>query len=57
MTKPWLNERGRALEEEYFWRKEKELVERLREEGRKARERQAMSEHLVNADEALVAEL
>ena len=57
MTKPWLNERGHALEEEYFWNKEKELIGRLREEGRQKHERQTLGERLETEDEALTAEL
>ena len=57
MTKPWLNERGHALEEEYFWNKEKALIERLREEGRKTTERQTLSDRLETDDETLTSEL
>ena len=56
MTKGWLGNRGHALEEEYFWKKERELIARLREQGRLEQERRALQSRL-NADESLLAEL
>ena len=56
MTKDWLGNRGHALEEEYFWKKEQELIARLREEGRLERERRALRDQL-DADESLLVVL
>ena len=56
MSKDFLGKRGRALEDEYFWKKEQALIARLREEGRRARERRLLKARL-NADEAMLAEL
>lgn len=55
--KEWLGERARALEEEYFWRKERELIARLREQGRRERERQVLENRLGVADDALLSDL
>jgi hypothetical protein len=44
--KDWLETRERALENEYFRRKDRELIDRLREQGRKERERQGLEEQL-----------
>ena len=56
MSKDFLGKRGRALEDEYFWKKEQALITRLREEGRRERERRVLKARL-NADEAMLAEL
>lgn len=56
MTKDFLSNRGHALEEEYFWNKERELIARLRDEGRLVKERGRLRAKL-NADEALLKEL
>lgn len=39
-----LNERGKSLEEEYFHRKEKELIEKLRQRSERVAQVQALSE-------------
>ena len=57
MTKPWLGDRGHALEEEYFWRKEKELVARLREEAQRQKETHDLQELLGTMDDKLPTEL
>ena len=55
--KEWLGDREHALEEEYFWRKEHELVARLREESRRAQARRALGNQLGHAGEPLVRSL
>ena len=57
MTKPWLGDRAHALEEEYFWRKEKELIARLREEARRQKETDDLQELLGTMDDKLPTEL
>lgn len=57
MSKEWLGDRERAIENEYFRRRDLELIEKLREEGRIERERQEIGEHLGTADDRLPAEL
>ncbi|HJN44494.1 MAG: hypothetical protein QGI10_03835 [Vicinamibacterales bacterium] len=57
MSKEWLNDRERALENEYFRRKDQELIARLREQGRLEQERRALRDQLGSADDRLPAEL
>lgn len=57
MSKQWLNDRERALENEYFHRWDQELIARLREQGRLEREREELRSRLWNADDRLVVEL
>ena len=57
MMKPWLGDRGHALEEEYFWRKEKELIARLREAARRQKETHNLQELLGTMDDKLPTEL
>ncbi len=44
--KGWLQTREQALENEYFRRRDRELIDRLHEQGRKERERQGLEEQL-----------
>ena len=53
----WLRDREHVLEEEYFWRKERALLARLREERRRQREIRALGARLHVGDEVLLAEL
>ena len=53
----WLRDREHVLEEEYFWRKERALLARLREERRRQREIHALGARLHVGDEVLLAEL
>ena len=55
--KGWLEDREHVLEEEYFWRRERDLIARLREEGRRERERRVLADQLGDADEAFLAKL
>ena len=55
--KGWLEDREHVLEEEYFWRRERDLIARLREEGRRERERRVLTDQLGDADEAFLAKL
>ena len=57
MTKQWLGDRGHALEEEYFWRKEKELIARLREQARRQKETHDLQKLLGTRDDTLPTEL
>ncbi|MDP6581501.1 MAG: hypothetical protein QF681_12670 [Vicinamibacterales bacterium] len=57
MSKEWLKDRERALENEYFRRKDAELIARLREQGRLEQERRALRDQLGSVDERLPAEL
>lgn len=57
MSKEWLGDRERALENEYFRRRDQELIQKLREEGRIERERQQIGERLGTVDDRLPAEL
>jgi hypothetical protein len=57
MSKEWLKDRERALEDEYFRRKDQELIARLREQGRLERERRGLRDQLGSEDERLPAAL
>lgn len=57
MSKEWLQDRERALENEYFRRKDQELIAKLREQGRQERERQALQDRLGSPDDRLPAAL
>jgi len=52
-----LAKRGRALEEEYFRRKEEELIEKLRARGADASARQQLAERVDVADQEVLADL
>ena len=56
-SKEWLKDREQALEDEYFWRKDRELIAKLREQGRQAKARAELKKRLAVADEALPADL
>ena len=56
-AKEWLRDREQALENEYFRRRDRELIERLREQGRQERERQALEGELGIHDEAFLSRL
>ena len=43
-SKDWFKDREHGLEEEYFWRKEQEIIARLREEGRREKERHVLED-------------
>ena len=49
--------RGRALEEEYFRRREMELIEKLRQRGEQEARRQALSERTGVADQEILDDL
>ena len=55
--KRFLEDREHALENEYFHRKDRELIERLREEGRKESERQDLEDRLGTHDTAFLKAL
>ena len=57
MSKAWLKDREQALEDEYFHRRDQELIARLREQGRLERDRQVLRSRLRSADDHLPAEL
>lgn len=57
MSKAWLEDRERALEDEYFHRRDQELIARLREQGRLEQERQVLRSRLWSVDDHLPAEL
>jgi hypothetical protein len=50
-------ERGRALEEEYFHRKERELIARMREKAAAEAAQQQLGQHTGVADPQILAEL
>ena len=56
-AKGWLEDREHVLEEEYFWKKERALVARLRANRRLENEQRALRDALGNADELLAARL
>jgi len=56
-AKEFLDDREHALENEYFYRKDRELIEHLREEGRKEAERHALEEELQTDDATFLEEL
>lgn len=56
-SKNWLGDRERALEDEYFWRKDRELIERLRDKGRLEDERRLMHEQLGDVEEQVLTDL
>ena len=56
-SKEWFGDRERALEDEYFWRKDRELMERLREKGRLEEERRQLQEKLGSVEEEVLTEL
>ena len=57
MSKEWLKDRERVLEEEYFRRRDQELISRLREQGRLEKERLVLRDRLGSDDERLPAAL
>ena len=57
MSKEWLKDRERVLEEEYFRRRDQELISRLREQGRLEADRLALRDRLGTEDERLPAAL
>lgn len=52
-----LTTRGRALEEEYFHRRELDLIEKLKQRGREAADRQKLSERTGVADQEILQHL
>jgi hypothetical protein len=56
-NKNTLGERGRALEEEYFRKKDRELVERMRKAAAADQERQRLGQTTGVQDQAILAEL
>ena len=56
-SKRFLEDRGHALENEYFHRKDRELIARLRAEGRKLAERHALENRLDTHDTAFLEQL
>lgn len=57
VPKRFLEDREHALENEYFHRKDHELIERLREEGRKQAERHDLEHRLGTHDTAFLEQL
>ena len=58
MSKEWLKDREQVIENAYFRQRDRELIERLREQGRLERERQALGARLGRSDaDPLPAEL
>ena len=55
--KTWLGDREKALENEYFQRRDRELIEHLREQGRRERDRSALEDQLGIHDAALLSHL
>ena len=55
--KRFLEDREHVLENEYFHRKDRELIERLREEGRKQAERHDLENRLGTHDTAFLEQL
>ena len=55
--KGFLRYRERALENEYFYRKDRELIERLHEKGRKEAERRTLEEELQTHDPVFLQQL
>ena len=53
----WLKDRERALENEYFRRKDRELIAALREQGRQEKERGELKRRLGVADDSLPTDL
>ena len=53
----WLEDREHALEEEYFWKKERTLLTRLRADRRREHERFVLRAALGTDDEVLLAKL
>ena len=56
-AKRFLEDREHALENEYFHRKDRELIERLRQEGRKEEERHDLEHRLGTHDAAFLEQL
>ena len=56
-AKRFLGDREHALENEYFHRKDRELIERLREEGRRQAERRGLEDRLDTHDAAFLEQL
>lgn len=56
-TKKWFGDREQALENEYFRRKDRELIDKLREDGVREQDHRLLKERLGNASEALVTKL
>jgi hypothetical protein len=55
--KDMLRERGRSLEEEYFRKKDRELIERMRHAAAADEDRQALAKRSGLADPTLLQEL
>lgn len=53
----WLGDRERALEDEYFWRKDRELIAKLQEKGRLEDQRRGLRDELGNVEERVLADL
>ena len=53
----WLEDREHALEEEYFWKKERTLLTRLRADSRREHELRVLRAELGTDDEVLLAKL
>ena len=56
-SKEWLKDRERALEDEYFWRKDRDLIAKLREQAQQEKERGVLRKCLGITDEAFLADL
>lgn len=56
-SKEWFGNRERALEDEYFWKKDHEIIERLREKGRLEAERGELQAQLGIVDEQVLTDL
>ena len=56
-SKRFLEDREHALENEHFHRKDQELIERLREEGRRQAERRGLEDRLDTHDAAFLERL
>ena len=57
MSDEWLGKRERALENEYFRRQDQELIAKLKEQGRRERERLEIEDRLGLHDPELVTHL
>jgi hypothetical protein len=53
----WLGDRERAIEDEYFWRKDRELIAKLQEKGRLEKQRRELQQQLGDVEERLLADL
>ncbi len=57
MSKEWLKDRERAIENEYFRRQDQVLIAQLREQGRLERDRQTLRDRLGTDDDRLPTKL